>query len=287
MPTRKPRTKTRYDLPDDDDETDSETGSAGGVSDKDKDKGRNAKKQRREVVRLSTLITARQEEEGREESFLAEQEQDLPGTTRDDSVKRRLLRRLIRLKQDRKTNRECAQVLEVSERTVYNYINDPMYAEMQQEMSASARDEGHVRLAETISEAIDELYVIMKNGDSEFVRFKAAEALLNYNGYNVPREQKMENSKTEYDRFMRLVDEKLKHHTLSQVNISIHTDGPHTRNEMNALPAGPIVDADADANSEIFDGNDLPPDLQKYAITVLPGGKLPSMQRPSRDENGE
>ena len=179
---------------------------------------------------------------------------------KDDQDKRVVFEQLIRLKEQRYTHSQCAEMLKCSERTIANYIADPLYKEVQGELVADAKQRGHLRIAEIIDEAVDTLYTMMKSGKSEFVRYKAAEKLLDVAGFNLPREEAHLDSREGLSRFLAEVEARR-----SQTTVNI---------QIVSTQEGQVVDAD-----EAPATRSVPPELAPYYQQVLPGGKLPSRAR--------
>lgn len=230
MPTRRPRTQAQYDPYEDFEE--------------------NAPHQNKPVAfTLSDLITSRTIALGR--------------PPRDEEDKRVVYEQLIRLKEQRYTHSQCASMLQCSERTIANYIADSLYKEIQSELVADAKQRGHLRIAEVIDEAVDTLYTMMKSGKSEFVRYKAAEKLLDVAGYNLPREEAHLDSREGLSRFLAEVESR---RARTIVNIQV-TSSP--------TKGGQVVEADV-SPSVLPPTRSVPPELAPYYQRVLPGGKLPS-----------
>jgi len=186
---------------------------------------------------------------------------------RDEDEKRQVLAALVYLKSSGKTNKECADLLFVSERTIVNYLNDEKYLEIQGELQSEAKMRGYSTITMVIDDALSELYSIMKTDKSGFVRFKSAEALLNYAGYNMPREEQQKDSREEVTRFLQLVEERAGR---VQVNVQINQPG--------VLPAGEHFDTVTIDEAKVVE-EEIPVELQQYYKLVGPGGTLPGTNR--------
>lgn len=236
MPTRKPRQKAHYDDEDDD----------------------STPLDQKPIKTLSTLIMSRVDLSGAQGAAY-----------NDEDKKRAVITQLVRLKEERKTDRECASLLSISESCVYNYKVDPMYREIQSDLITDAKERGHVRIAEVIDDAVDVLYALMtREAKSDFVRMKSAEALLTFAGFAIPRDQQQSDSKAELNRFMAEIDAR---QNKSQVNVTVYNTS-----QQGEHPAGSvIVESDGVRVPEGSIMNDIPDDLRKYYQPLLDGGKLP------------
>lgn len=213
---------------------------------------------------------------------------------KDDDEKREVFSSLAYLKSAGKTHKECAEALDVSERTIGNYLADPLYLQVQQEMQGQARSQGHTTISFLIDDALSEIYNLMKGANSEFVRFKSAETLLNFAGYNQPRETKPAENKDDLARFFQALNDR-EQQRLVQVNVSV-TSVPRTGADQDtptvveALPAPSPVSVSGDATETLRDCDTVPSqalDLAFYERPVLPGGKLPSMHPASLPEDDQ
>lgn len=212
-----------------------------------------------------------------------------------DDEKRTVFADLIRLKAAGKTNKQAAELLGISERTVNNYRADALYHEIEKEMEADAKQRGYTTIAEIIPDALGVVYDILQRGKSEFVRFKSAELLLNYAGYGVPREDAQKSNREEVSRFFEILaarEQERQQHL--QVNVQInHTlpsasspDSPHssepmvveadshTRKSSPSSPPLPALEERGESGEDLW-GSLIPPELQPYYLPLQPGGKLP------------
>ena len=187
---------------------------------------------------------------------------------RDDDEKRQVFSALVYLKSSGKTNRECGELLDVSERTINNYLTEPLYAELQSELQANAKMRGHSTIAMLIDDALAELFSIMKTDKSGFVRFKAAEKLLDVAGYNLPREEAHRDSREEVNRFLAMVNER---QGRVQVNVQINQPG--------SLPAPAGKETGDIIVGEAVEVEDVPEELKQYYALVGPGGSMPGTER--------
>src|SRR2546430_5098127 len=109
------------------------------------------------------------------------------------------------------TTREIAEKLGVSERTVANYMAEPIFRETQDMMISESKQMGHVLISELIADAVDVLYELMSDRKvSPFVRYKAATELLDKAGYGIERDEVKTDSRTGVAEFLREVEESKK-----------------------------------------------------------------------------
>lgn len=198
---------------------------------------------------------------------------------RDEEEKRQVFADLIRLKAAGKTNKQAADLLGISERTVNNYRADALYNEIEKEMEANAKQRGYTTIAEIIPDALGVVYDILLKGKSEFVRFKSAELLLNYAGYGVPREDAQKSNREEVSRFFEILAAREQERL--QVNVQINTTSPTSQPPTIVVeqqtPSSPVpVGALPPAHEHPEDilGN-VPTELHQYYLPLQPGGKLP------------
>ena len=191
---------------------------------------------------------------------------------RDDEEKRQVLSCLVYLKSSGKTNKECSELLDISERTVVNYLNEPAYVELQHEMQSVAKERGHSTISMLIDDALNELFSIMKTDKSGFVRFKAAEKLLDVAGYNMPREERQRDSRDEVTRFLSLLEERQQSRV--QVNMQVNIPG--------ALPAESTRETIQVVESET---REIPEELAQYYQLVGPGGRMPGSEVQAKRES--
>jgi hypothetical protein len=184
---------------------------------------------------------------------------------KDDEEKRQVYLALVHMKSARLTNKECAEKLGLSERTIANYLRDPYYVEVEGELQQTAKARGYDTIAMISDDALAELYSIMKTDKSGFVRFKSAEAILNYAGYGMPREEAKRDSREEVNRFLAMVNER---QGSVQVNVQVNTPG--------ALPASSTRETIHVVESEEAP---IPEELAQYYQLVGPGGSMPGTER--------
>ncbi len=194
---------------------------------------------------------------------------------KDDEEKRRVFQALVALKAARKTNRECAEVLDVTERTISNWLADALYKEVADDLQAEARQRGHISIALMVDDALAKLYELMHGAKSEFVAYKAGETLLNFAGYNMPREEARRDNQQEYLAFMEKMAQVKGQQT--QVNVTITTEKTATL----PAPSVEIVEATVEEEPPAVAVRSIPAGLEKYYETVQPGGRLPGAPPPS------
>jgi hypothetical protein len=196
-----------------------------------------------------------------------------------DEEKHEVFLQLIRLKENRKTNKECAETLGVSERSITNYLADPYYGELVQNIQQDAKERGHLLISDVIDDAIQKLYGLMQTAKSEFVQYKSAEYILKVAGYEIPREQMERDNQADVIAFLSKLDERQKPRV--QVNVQINQQTPDANIAINAsesenrasmvesVPTNAFLPEKASSVS-------LNPELARYMRPMLPGGKLPS-----------
>lgn len=197
---------------------------------------------------------------------------------KDEEEKRQVYSALAYLKSAGKSNRECATELDVSERTINNYLADELYVEIQNELQADAKQQGHTTIALLIDDALGKLVELMHGSASEFVRFKAAEKILDVAGYNLPREEAHKDSRDEVAKFLEMV--RGRNGGGGNVNIQVNiVDGEEKRG--GAAHPNPQVVIEADQVDPTEQALLSPPtpaipaELAQYYTQVLPGGRLP------------
>jgi hypothetical protein len=181
---------------------------------------------------------------------------------RGEEEKRAVFLDLLRLKENRKTNRECADTLGVSERTVANYLIDPLYQELYQTIIADATQQGRLLISDVIPAAINKHYTLMMTARSEFVQYKCAEYLLKISGFEQEQQVVERDNQGEVIAFLnKLKDRPSK----VQVNVTVNQQGQSGGQVIDAdvvdVPAFPVASED---------------DLSQYSVPMLPGGKIPT-----------
>lgn len=164
---------------------------------------------------------------------------------------------LVRLKENRKTNKECADELGVSERTIANYLSDPYYEDVKTTLIAEAKARGHLQIADVIDDAVNKLHSLMHTARSEFVQYKSAEYLLKLAGYENMQEERERDNQADVIEFLSKL-QKGKQPT-TQINIQVNQTTPTV---VDALLLPQYVEEE-----EAFD----------YSRPMLPGGKIPPL----------
>jgi len=199
---------------------------------------------------------------------------------RSDDEKREMYLQLVRLKAARKTHKECADAMGVSISTIANYVADPLYKEMQAELITEAKDRGHVLIGELIDYSLEKM-VSLTSAQSEFVRFKALEYILNAAGFNLPREERGRDNQDGLTKFMEILSSRsTREKPQTVVNVEVHT-GAESDEGKNGIS---VVESNLSFSSSQAEGQDpgtrgVPPELAQYYQQVLPGGKLPFQTR--------
>ncbi len=186
------------------------------------------------------------------------------GSPRTEEEKRATYLALARLKAQRFTREECAAALGVSVSSVARYLADPLYEEVCTDHMAESKQRGHFLISEVADDALDVIYNLMHTGKSEFVRYKAAEKLLDIAGYNVPREEQQRDNREGLQRFMEILRERNARQQQPQVTVNIHQ-----QNHTTATPETQETMIEATTSSPA-------PAIPPYTSQVLPGGKLPA-----------
>ena len=201
---------------------------------------------------------------------------------RTDEEKHEVFIHLIRLKENRRTNKECAEVLGISERTVVNYLADPYYGELVQTLQQDAKQRGHLLISDVIDEAVGKLYGLMHSAKSEFVQYKSAEYLLKMAGYEVPQEQRERDNQADVIEFLSKLGTQGKKPQV-QVNVQINNQPSSSNMAQNATET--VVEASLDKSMTVH-----PPlltqshehaenaELAQYLRPMLPGGKIPKVE---------
>jgi hypothetical protein len=184
------------------------------------------------------------------------------GPPHTEEEKRATYLALARLKAQRFTREECAAALGVSVSSVARYLADPLYEEVRNDHMAESKQRGHFLISEAIDDALDVIYSLMHTGKSEFVRYKAAEKLLDIAGYNVPRVEQQRDNREGLLQFMRELESRRERQQPPQVTVNIHQ-----QNNTTATPENQETMIEAASTPA--------PALPPYSSQVLPGGKLP------------
>lgn len=99
------------------------------------------------------------------------------------------LEQLTRLRQiERRTIAECAERLQVSERTVKYWLASEPYKETVERLRQEWTDASLTRMADLMSTAFDTLVDVMQRGKSDVARVNAAAKIGDWMGFNTPRE---------------------------------------------------------------------------------------------------
>ena len=198
---------------------------------------------------------------------------------RTEEEKHEVFVHLIRLKENRRTNKECAETLGISERTVVNYLSDPYYGELVQMLQQDAKQRGHLLISDVIDEAVGKLYGLMHSAKSEFVQYKSAEYLLKMAGYEVPQEQRERDNQADVIEFLSKLGTQGKKPQV-QVNVQINNQPSSSQTAQNATEN--VIEASIDESMTIHpslltQGHEHAEneELAQYLRPMLPGGKIP------------
>lgn len=202
---------------------------------------------------------------------------------RNEEEKRLVFRQLALLKSARQTHEECALRLGASRSTIAEWLNDPLYREIQQDLTQSARSSGFVSAGELVQDAIATIYHLMQHDPSGFVRYKSAEYLLKIAGMELPPSEAQTDDSREIAHLLETIRLRSDGPQVSanqqNITVDIHVSGPET-----GIPERQVVDADPVDNATGF----LSPSeraklvaqqqamLSEYELPMLPGGKIPS-----------
>jgi len=94
----------------------------------------------------------------------------------------------------RLSNRQCADSLNVSMRTIQRWRNDPAYKAIEHDMRARVFNEIVDNAASRMHRMIDVLTDIAENGKSDIARVRAAEVLGRWVGLDSPRQVQQQQS---------------------------------------------------------------------------------------------
>lgn len=209
---------------------------------------------------------------------------------RDEEEKETLYTELVRLRQNRYTNRECAEKMGLSLRTIMNYQQDPFYTEVEQNLILEQKQRGHLLIADAIPGAVQKLWELGHSATSEFVQFKAMETLLKYAGYETPPDIRQKEGNSEVLEFLAKLEQRgispsSSKKTQVQVNVQItNTSSPSTSSTSSLTQEGMIIDAvpvaqqqaqEEGQHEESYYGVADP--VLAYQIPLLPGGRLPPL----------
>lgn len=202
---------------------------------------------------------------------------------RNEEEKRIVFRQLALLKSARQTHEECALRLGASRSTIAEWLNDPLYREVQQDLTQSARTSGFVSAGELVQDALATIYHLMQNDPSGFVRYKSAEYLLKISGMELPPSESQADDSREIAHLLETIRLRSGERSAPtpNINVDIHVSGPETR----------VVDADP---QDVGNGFLSPAERarllehqramqQEYERPMLPGGKIPG----ETDESSE
>ena len=174
---------------------------------------------------------------------------------KDDDEKKSVYRDLSKLKMHRMTNTECAAKLGVSERTIYNYLKDPLYAETVSTIESEAKDGATLLVSDMAYKALDVLHEVMSDGEvSPFVRMEAAKYTLKMLGMEQEREP---NKRANQDDVVGFLTKVKAQQTVIQVNV-------------NNTPGQTVIESESSSYSHNM------PTVEQ----VLPGGKFPGAVDP-------
>jgi hypothetical protein len=180
---------------------------------------------------------------------------------------------LARLKENRKTNQECADILCVSKRTVANYLIDPYYAEVEASLIHEAKRRGHLQISDVIDDSVNKLYSLMNTARSEFVQYKSAEYLLKISGYENEVQERERDNQADVIKFLSGLDRRKG--VPVQVNVTVNqspssepSESPHIDSTLVSSSSSILGE-----RSIMEVGEDE--ELAQYLRPMLPGGKLP------------
>lgn len=146
--------------------------------------------------------------------------------------------KLVRLKLlDKLDNKACANILGVTERTVYNYLASDEYKALVEERRAEWREDALSTMSEMTQTALETLKDVMENKNAAaMARVQAAVKILEFAGVQVKQEQtQQKDDRDELDRLTRLLAQR------PQVNI--FNVPPQPGGMLPAEISGRVVDA--------------------------------------------
>lgn len=179
-----------------------------------------------------------------------------PPTT--DEEKEVVFSQLIQLKAVRKTNKDCAEILGVSERTIVNYLKDPLYQELFDRQIVEAQQGTDILVSELMFMSLQTLQDSMdpRKTTSEFVRYSAAKTVGEWFGLDVPRDHDRRQSAPEI--------------------IASFLSEVARRNQR-------IRPVQVDEEEQVVEAD---PEPAPFPM-ILPGGKLPTSWRTDQDDEKE
>jgi hypothetical protein len=180
---------------------------------------------------------------------------------------------LMKLKMKRYTNKECGETLGVSERTIVNYLGDPLYKDTIVAFEAESKQTAHLLVSDLAYTALETMRDLMDpdQTNSEYVRYSAARTVGEWLGLNVPREEARSNAQQEVVDFLTKLDMEQTHIQVNniQVNMAPGKTPEEAGSEKNVVDAT-LIEGPAQLplpQEEKEPSNDFP--------LVQPGGKLP------------
>lgn len=200
---------------------------------------------------------------------------------RNEDEKRLVFRELALLKSARMTHEECAAKLGASRSTIAEWLNDPLYREIQQDLTQSARSAGFVSAGELVQDALATIYHLMQHDPSGFVRYKSAEYLLKIAGMELPPSESQSDDSREIAHLLETIRLRAGNQQVAapQINVDIRVSGESREAQ--------VVDADP---QEMGSGFLSPTErarliaqqqamLDEYDVPMLPGGKIPTPEQ--------
>jgi hypothetical protein len=208
---------------------------------------------------------------------------------RTEEEKRTVFRQLALLKSARQTHEECALRLGASRSTIAEWLNDPLYREIQQDLTQSARSSGFVSAGELVQDAIATIYHLMQHDPSGFVRYKSAEYLLKIAGMELPPSETQADDSREIAHLLETIrlrsGERQASGPAHQINVDIHVSGADS-----PIAETRVVDADPGDMTGFLSPAERAQLLahqramqEEYERPMLPGGKIPDQPTPEQE----
>ena len=171
----------------------------------------------------------------------------------------------------------------MSRSTIRDWLADPLYEQVCQELQVDARTQGFVTISAMVPDMLAMAYTGAQTDPSGFVRFKFIELLLRYAGMEQPQSLGAKDDKTEVNRFLDEVRTRAPQQTNVNVHISLKDDGSPASDPtvVDALPPA----GDDPLSNSLLSHQELDTltahqqaMLAEYDQPLLPGGKLPGAQ---------
>jgi hypothetical protein len=178
--------------------------------------------------------------------------------TRAQRRREEQLRKLVRLRYiDRKRIDECAVSLDVSERTIYLWMQKPEFGALVEQMKQEWTEEGRIDIKSKIQLGVQTLVDLVSPATrSEHVRFEAAAKLLDLSGVLEVDSGAATDQTSEANRLARLLEEKLSRPDITVYAQMIQPGGYLPSAGISAAGAQLQAYADKDNNVRVVEAED-------------------------------